>query len=351
MRNLPKFTNAEYLANGFNSFFITKVINLRNSIPIVTNNPFSNSSKLFTGTRFTEFEQVTEDDILEIFKTNSIKTSPLDPIPASLLKQISSELVPYNTKIVNCSLREGSLEGLKNSIVDPLLKNEKLDSESMKNYRPVANLAFISKLTERVVLKQLTTHMEVNALQNDTQFAYKKMHSTETMLLGMVNEILMNFESNRCIVKLFLDLSAAFDTVDINKMLDILHTEMGIDGTVLKWINSFLSGRTQQVKIENAFSGILEVLYGVPQGSVLGPFLFSLYVRSQSSVFNKCSFGSSSFADDTNGRKSFAISFQFEVLSNCIVNCLQEIKSWMHTHFLKINTDKSTPPFHIATSY
>ena len=107
------------------------------------------------------------------------------------------------------------------------------------------------------------------------------------------------------------------------------------------WFESFLLGRTQSVKIDNEISEPLEVLFGVPQGSVLGPFLFSIYVRSLPKVFLKCKFKSSSFADDSNGRKSFSVCFQFDALTNQIIDCLTEVKEWMHHHFLKVNTDKT----------
>ena len=129
--------------------------------------------------------------------------------------------------------------------------------------------------------------------------------------------------------------------IDINKLLQILQFEIGIDGIVLKWIESFLTGRTQRVRINGSFSESLDVLFGVPQGSVLGPFLFNVYVRSQSDVFKQLKFKSSSFADDANGRKSFSIKFQYCNLTHCIVECLTEITNWMNSHFLKINTTKT----------
>ena len=89
---------------------------------------------------------------------------------------------------------------------------------------------------------------------------------------------------------LFLDLSAAFDTIDIEKLLNVLSEELGITGTALQWFRSFLSGRTQKVRIGQAFSECLEVLFGTVQGSVLGPKLFNIYVRSQPKVFENCSF-------------------------------------------------------------
>ena len=102
-----------------------------------------------------------------------------------------------------------------------------------------------------------------------------------------------------------------------------------------------MMGRTQKVRINNEYSDSLEVLFGTPQGSVLGPEVFSLYVRSQPKVFEKLTFKSSSFADDSNGRKTFALTFQYNVLNHDVPNCLDEITKWMNNQFLKINPHKT----------
>ena len=183
--------------------------------------------------------------------------------------------------------------------------------------------------------------MTVNALHNDDQFGYKKYHSTETMMLGVVNDILNGFDNGKATVMIFLDLSAAFDTIDIEKMPQVLSNELGVTGLALEWCKSFLMGRTQRVKINGNYSERLTVEYVAPQGSVLGPKFFNAYVRTQPSVFNSCDFKSSAFADDSNGRKTFALTFQYNVLTNDVPNCVDKVVKWMHEKFLKINPDKT----------
>ena len=176
------------------------------------------------------------------------------------------------------------MDGIKSAIINPLLKKALLDIDEKKNYRLVSNLLFMSKLIERVVLNRLDHHMFVNNLFCKSQFGYKKYHSTETMMLGLVDDVLSGFDENMCTIIILLDLSAAFDTIDFYIMIQILHDEIGVRGVALDWFRSFLQGRTQHVKIDNAYSEVLDILFGTPQGSVLGPKLFSIYVRGQPKV-------------------------------------------------------------------
>ena len=199
-----------------------------------------------------------------------------DPIPSKILQVIIKEALPALVTLINQSLSTGSIDGVKFSAIDPLLKKCGLDSDVKKNYRPVNNLVFFSKLIERVVSRRLNSHMTLNGLQNDKNFAYKKHHNTETMMVGLVDEVLEGFEDGKCTVIVFLDLSAAFDTIDHEKLLSIMSDELGITGTALQWFRSFLVGRTQKVRINGEYSESLDVLFGAPQGSVLGPELFSI---------------------------------------------------------------------------
>ncbi len=279
-----------------------KVNKIQESIPEVAESPYS---RPFSGDeRLCFFRPTTDDEVKEVIKLSGIKTSVEDPVPAKLLQSSLDIVIPIYTTLINKSLKEGSMEGVKSSVIDPLIKKANLDPESKKNFRPVNNLVFFSKLIERIVLIRLEEHMTKNNLHENTQFAYKTHHNTEMMMLGLFDEALRGFDNGMATIVIFLDLSAAFDTIDVDKLLDILYNEMGIDGVALKWFRSFLTGRTQRVKIGNEYSEKCEVPCGAPQGSVLGPRIFNINVRSQPEVFKCCLFTTSSFADDSNGRRT-----------------------------------------------
>ena len=242
---------------------------------------------------------------------------------------------------MNKSLSTGSVDGVKDSIIIPILKKSGVDPEVLKNYRPVSNLLSIGILIEKMVKIRLSEHMHINNLNIKEQHGYKPFHSTETLLLRLLNDIFVGFESNFVTVLMLLDMSAAFDTVDIQKLLRILEIEIGIKGTALAWFESFLVGRTQKVKIENSFSEKLPVKYGVPQGSVLGPILFNIYTRSLYKLIEKQGFNTSGYADDNNAHQPFALTFQHNIITNELPNLMNQITDWMNSHFLKINPDKT----------
>lgn len=336
---LPSHDDSKELADKFNEYYLNKVKQIRNKIPS-TNYNISNVSD-FCGVPLDFFRPTTVQEISEILKVSGIKTSFNDILPARILKQVIESLLPYLCELVNKSLTTGSCEGMKESIVGPLLKKAGLDPEVLKNYRPVADLVFLSKLTERAAAKQMFEHMSYNNLHCKHEHGYKIFHSTETLLLCLVNNTLLALDNNNAVILLLIDLSAAFDTVDIDLLLHILEFEIGIKGMALKWLESFLKDRNQRVLIGNSLSDPLKVEFGVPQGSVLGPILFNIYIRSLFKIIEDSGFCTSGYADDNNAYQSFAMHFQFDVVKIQLPILMAKIKNWMNRHFLKINPDKT----------
>ena len=141
---------------------------------------------------------------------------------------------------------------------------------------------------------------------------------------------------------MFLDLSAAFDTVDQEKLLQILEEELGIRGTALKWYASFLRSRTQRVKIGESYSEEVTLDFGVAQGSILGPLLFNAYTRTfPGKVKVTVKYTVEGYADDHQLYKQFNLMFQIEVLGEGIENCFEIIDGWMKQFFLKLNASKT----------
>ena len=234
------------------------------------------------------------------------------------------------TKLVNCSLSEGLVpDGFKKAVVTPLIKKESLPVEDLKNYRPVSGLTFISKLVERVVAKELVDHIHQHDLDNSYQSAYKSGHSTETALLSIKNDIHLSLSRGEATALVLLDLSAAFDTIDHSTLLDCLLDWLGVSGLALKWFSSYLTERYQCVKIGSTLSKLQKLLFGVPQGSVLGPLLFSLYTSPLSTLIGRHEGVNFHFyADDTQLYVHLShrnASAAFDKLNRC----LQDVKEWM----------------------
>ena len=219
-----------------------------------------------------------------------IKTSCLDPIPAKLLSKCKDTLICFLVAIINKSLCEGTVEGLKQSVIKPIYKGKDLDTEVLNSYRPIFNVSFICKLIEKVVLKQFSSHISTSCYNSPYQHGYKKFHSTETMLLEIYDEVLLGFENDYCTVLVMFDMSAAFDTVDLDILIRILENALNVRGTALLWFKSYLKQRTQCVKVNDSFSTHSESKYGVPPGTTLGPILYNIYSKALSDIILKSGF-------------------------------------------------------------
>ena len=237
---LPDCTNKTDLANTFCKFFSDKILKIGSTLQSST--PSSVARPNSTKNTLSSFTPVSEESLLKIQKSSPSKSCSLDPIPKSLVKECADILITPITKIVNYSIKEGSFPNcFKMAHVTPLHKKPSLDRNSLKNYRPVSNLSFISKLIEKVVANQLNDFISHKGLLNVNQSVYKSSHSTESALLKIQNNIAFSVDSGKAVALTLLDLSAAFDTIDHSLLYDCLHDWFGLHGTVLLWIKSHLS--------------------------------------------------------------------------------------------------------------
>ena len=241
------------LNDEFATFFTTKIDTLHKyllvkkkaliySADCVTDEVLTMSS-----TKFSTFTEMKLDDIRELTATLFSKSCVLDPLPSSIIKQCIDLLLPTIANIINLSLRDGCMPTcLKSAVLSPLLKKPDADFSQFKNFRPISNLKGLSKIIEKSFALQLTNYLMNNNLLENFQSAYK-VHSTEAFMVKVQDDILHAIDINEAVVLLMLDLSAAFDTVSHEILLDRLSQCYGITGSVLKWFASYLSSRTQFV--------------------------------------------------------------------------------------------------------
>ena len=349
---LPIHDSATKLATLFNDFFVKKIINLRKDLQdIVVSLPASLSS-LSHPVNITSpdcspipvldsFDPTTEQELRKIIMSTKSTQCSLDPVPTKLLKDCIDVLLPILTKIVNLSLANGVMpDCLKKALVIPLVKKLNLSLENLKNFRPVSNLAYLSKLIERVVARRLISHMDMNKLHELLQSSYKKFHSCETALIKVQDDILKAIDNKKCVLLILLDLSAAFDTVDHHRLVQVLSERLGLTGTALKWFQNYLSSRIQSVIIDGKESDVWNILFGVPQGSVLGPILFIIYTSPLGDILRHHNISYHLYADDTQMYLSFNVNESAEALSRLEL-CISDIRAWMATNFLHLNDSKT----------
>ena len=330
---LPSNISPESLPDKFNEFFVHKIEEIRRSFD--PDRPIPTNPVEFSGTAFAEFQLVTEDFVKTVVQEMPRKSCDLDPIPTSALYDCLDEIIPIVTSIMNKSLSSGIVpQCFKHAFVKPLFKKASIDPNCLNHYRPVFNLPFLSK-----VLKQFVQHLQSHSLLEPFQSVYRKCHSTETALLHAVNDPLQASDSGRVSILSLLGLSAAFDTTDHDILITRLRSTFGCSGTVLDWCISYLSCRTQSVFVgHESTPSVLKC--GVPQDSVLGPLLFTLYTHPLSTVICQSGLSYHLFADDSQLRKS-SVPSDFPVLACCLKDCIEDVAEWMGDSKLKVNDDKT----------
>ena len=244
-----------------------------------------------------------------------------DRISTSLLKQIIHVIADPLAHIFNQSLQQGVFPDLfKIAKVNPIFK--KGDSHEISNYRPISLLPSISKVLEKIVYNRLFDFLNTHNILNSNQYGFRKNHSTDQALIQIYDKITNAMANKQHVIGIFLDLSKAFDTLDHNILLYKLEF-YGIRGQALSWFKDYLIKRKQYVTFNGLNSDLLPVECGVPQGSILGPLLFLLYVNDLSNTSSLLSFVL--FADDTN---IFCSHTKLESLVNILNNELSKVSNW-----------------------
>jgi len=260
----------------FSDYFRSKVAKIRQSTagapkPVIG----QNSTKAFD-----VFDPVTVDDVIKLLRISPSKHCSLDPAPTWLLKRIAVFIASLICSMCNASVQSGSLPVTqKQTIVYPRLKKQTLDADDPCSFRPISNLSFISNLVERVVTSRFVLHSENNQLFPASQSAYRQIHSTETAVCIVHTDLVRSIDRGHVTVLLMLDLSAAFDTVEHEVLLEILTHRFSVGGVALEWFNSHLSDRTPTICFADSQSKPYNLVCPVPQGSVLGTVEYVAYTE------------------------------------------------------------------------
>ena len=245
------------------------------------------------------------------------KSCSLDPIPTSILKLCLDELTPVLTFVVNTSLEFADFSPeLKRASVLPLLKKAILDCEILKNFRPVSNLSFLSKLVERIVCVQLVDHLKAHHLYEVFQSAYRQLHSIETTLLRVQNDLvgqstLMGEQYSFYSISVLHLIRLTFSAYFIHWNHHLVSKARFLD-----WFQSYLTGRTQTAQIKKSTSEPHELKYGVPQGSVLGPILFTIYTTPLGQLIRRHGLTFHLYADNTQLYLAFKPSEPSSIVNN-----------------------------------
>ena len=289
------------VANRFNQFF-TSIGEITNEkIKLLANecgyapvqptvSPEFPSAEQFTFTR------VHCQDIEKTVSSLAANKAPgIDKLPARVIKDSAPVIIPSITSIINTSLTTSTFPAdWKIAEVSPILKEG--DFEEAGNNRPISLLAILSKVCEKAALNQLMPYLMANKRLAVTQSGNKKCHSTETSLVASTDTILEAIDNRKLTAVVYLDMSKAFDSINHGILLRKLKA-IGLAPSAVSWFNSYLSQRSQVVGINAELSDALPVMCGVPQGSLLGALLFSIYVNDLPAVSKVCS--TACYVDDT----------------------------------------------------
>ena len=326
--------NEKEIAEAFNNYFSKVGSNLSSTIKNHQTSPLYSLRGDYSNTNFFIFGTTDEEVLKTIQKLKSKSSSGIDGINSKLLKQIATSILVPLTHIFNLTFTTGIIpDKLKIAKVIPIFKSG--EKELTSNYRPISLLPTISKVLERLMFDRLTDYCSKYKILIDEQYGFRKSRTTEQAIIDFQDHIIQNINNKLWSLGIFLDLSKAFDTLNHDILINKLEY-YGIRGLGQSWFKNYLTGRKQLVSLGNTQSPMTNITHGVPQGSILGPLLFLIYINDIKNTSNIGKF--ILFADDT------SIIYSDENLEKLYEKTnkdIQNINTWFEINKLSVNVKKT----------
>lgn len=326
-------SNTEHMADIFNNYFVDSVVQLRKKD--VYGFSSDGIAYLYTNNIFEEFEKIGVGNLKSTIRKLLNKSGTEEGITVKIMKLVGEAAGEEIAYVYNRSLQEGVFPSeWKESTVVPVPKVR--GTIKIEEFRPINKLPVYEKVLEIMVHKQLVAYLENNNLLEQCQSGFRAKHSCETTLQWVISSWKRVIGEGKMIGVIFLDLKRAFEVVDREILIRKLEG-FGLKGTVLSWFKSYLENRTQRVKFNGKLSNAIRVELGVPQGSVLGPLLFLMYINDiVQSINDECEIRL--FADDA---LIYTTGYASEEISDRLNEQIKKIEKWLEINRLSVNVNKT----------